>query len=413
MDTPKTSLPLTRREFLRGSGGIGFMAFSGFAPAFLARSAMAQNPAPEKDRSILVIIQLAGGNDGLNTVVPYTDDNYHQLRPTLGLKNNLINLNDDLALHPALAKLHGLYDDGQVSIIQNVGYPNPNRSHFRSTEIWETGSDGDNFEHTGWLGRYLDNTCSGTPGPEDDPSVIHIGDIIPQSFLSGNPQFVFGMKADGRFGRGKTSSDKAYETLLSADHVEGSPTYLQQTMMNTLITERRVEAQIAGYKPAAKFPNTKIGNSLRRISALIHADTETRVYFASLGGFDTHANQLIRHAQLLTELSDAMSAFQQDLKINKKDDQVLTMTFSEFGRRPSENGSAGTDHGTAAPLFVMGKNVNGGLLGESPDLNIETNKDLEYSTDFRGIYSSVLDQWLQADSEKILGESFQHVPFIG
>lgn len=412
MKTHSTTLPLTRREFLRCGSGIGFMAFSGFAPAFLARSAMAQNPAPEKDRSILVIIQLAGGNDGLNTVVPHTDDNYHRLRPTLGLRKGLLDINDDLALHPSLAKLHKLYNDGQVSIIQNVGYPNPNRSHFRSTEIWETATGSDTFGHTGWLGRYLDNTCSGTPGPEDDPSAIHIGDIIPQSYLSEDPQYIFGMKAQGQFNRGKSSSDKAYETLLGADHVEGSPSYLQQTMMNTLITERRVEKQIADYKPAAPFPNTKLGNSLRRISALIHADTETRVYFASIGGFDTHANQLTRHAQLLTELSDAMAAFQKDLAANKKDDQVMTMTFSEFGRRPSENGSSGTDHGTAAPLFVMGKNVNGGLLGSSPDLNLTDNKDLEFSTDFRGIYSSVLDKWLGTDSERILGESFEHVPFI-
>ena len=413
MKIPDSTLPLTRREFLRCGSGIGFMAFSGFAPAFLARSAMAQNPTPEKDRSILVIIQLAGGNDGLNTVVPHTDDNYHRLRPNLGLKNGLLNLNDDLAFHPALAKLHGLYGDGQLAIVQNVGYPNPNRSHFRSTEIWETGSDGDGVEHTGWLGRYLDNTCSGTPHPDDDPSVTQIGDIIPQTFLSENPQFIFGMKAQGSFQRGQSASDKAYKALLGEEHVEGTPTYLQQTMMNTLITERRIENQIARYKPAVPFPNTKLGNSLRRISALIHADTETRVYFASIGGFDTHANQLTKHAELLTQLSDAMAAFQKDLAANKKDDQVLTMTFSEFGRRPSENGSSGTDHGTAAPLFVMGKNVNGGLLGQSPDLNLETNQDLTYGTDFRGIYSAVLDKWLHADSEKILGQNFEHVPFIG
>jgi uncharacterized protein (DUF1501 family) len=155
------NLPLTRREFVRGAGGLGFLAFSGVAPAFLARSAMAQTPAPERDRSILVIVQLAGGNDGLNTVIPFTDDRYYNLRPTLGLKNNLLELNDDLALHPACQPLHELYGEGKLSIVQNVGYPNPNRSHFRSTEIWETGSDSDTFQREGWLGRYFDNDCAG------------------------------------------------------------------------------------------------------------------------------------------------------------------------------------------------------------------------------------------------------------
>ena len=296
MNSSPTALPLTRREFLRGAGGIGFMAFSGFAPAFLARSALAHNPAPERDRSIFVILQLAGGNDGLNTVIPYTDDNYYRLRPTLGLRKQLLHLTDELALHPSMAPLHALYDTGQLAIIQNVGYPNPNRSHFRSTEIWETASDSDRVAHTGWLGRYLDNTCSGSPGPDHDPDLIHVGDILPQSALSKNPQFIFGIRPQGRVGSGQSAADAAYATLLGAEHSDGGPSYLQQTMMNTRITERRVQQQIGRYKPAAQFPNTTIGHSLRRISALIHADTETRVYFATLGGFDTHANQLQTHA---------------------------------------------------------------------------------------------------------------------
>lgn len=409
------NLPLTRREFIRGTGGLGFLAFSGAAPAFLARSALAQTPAPERDRSILVIIQLAGGNDGLNTVIPFTDDRYYNLRPTLGLRNGLLNLNDDLALHPACKELHELYNNGNLSIVQNVGYPNPNRSHFRSTEIWETASDSDAFKREGWLGRYFDNDCAGSPEADSidaDPTAIHVGDMIPQSYLSEQSHSLFGMKHQGRFDRGQDPADIAYEKLLQADHIEGNASYLQHTMMNTLVTERRVEKIIGKYKPQTSYPGTKLAQSLKRVAALIHANLETRVYFVSQGGYDTHANQLQSQQRLLTELSAGMSAFQKDLNAHKKHDQVLTMTFSEFGRRPAENGSGGTDHGTAAPLFVMGSKVKGGLLGQSPDLVTDVKKDLKYSTDFRGVYSSVLDKWLEADSSKILGEKFEHVPFV-
>ena len=409
------NLPLTRREFIRGAGGLGFLAFSGVAPAFLARSAMAQTPAPERDRSILVIVQLAGGNDGLNTVIPFTDDRYYNLRPTLGLKNNLLELNDNLALHPACQPLHELYDEGKLSIVQNVGYPNPNRSHFRSTEIWETASDSDTFQREGWLGRYFDNECAGSPEAESvdaDPSAIHVGDMIPQTYLSLESHSLFGMKPYGRFDRGQDPADLAYEKLLQADHIEGNASYLQHTMMNTLVTERRVEKIIGKYKPQAAYPATKLAQSLKRVAALIHADMETRVYFVSQGGYDTHANQLNNHQRLLTELSTSMSAFQKDLTAHSKDDQVMTMTFSEFGRRPAENGSGGTDHGTAAPLFVMGSKVKGGLLGQTPELVTDATKDLTYSTDFRGVYSSVLDKWLEADSSKILGDKYEHVPFV-
>ncbi len=409
------NLPLTRREFIRGASGLGFLAFSGVAPAFLARSAMAQTPAPERDRSILVIVQLAGGNDGLNTVIPYTDDRYYNLRPTLGLKNNLLKLNDNLALHPACRPLHELYGEGKLSIVQNVGYPNPNRSHFRSTEIWETASDSDTFQREGWLGRYFDNECAGSPEAESvdaDPSAIHVGDMIPQTYLSLESHSLFGMKPYGKFDRGQDPADLAYEKLLQADHIEGNASYLQHTMMNTLVTERRVEKIIGKYKPQAAYPATKLAQSLKRVAALIHADMETRVYFVSQGGYDTHANQLNNHQRLLTELSTSMSAFQKDLTAHSKDDQVMTMTFSEFGRRPAENGSGGTDHGTSAPLFVMGSKVKGGLLGQTPELVTDATKDLTYSTDFRGVYSSVLDKWLEADSSKILGDKYEHVPFV-
>ena len=410
-------LPLTRREFIRRSagGGLGFLAFSGVAPSFLTRSAQAQTPGPERDRTILVVIQLAGGNDGLNTVVPYSDDNYYKLRPRLALSDGLHHLDDHVAFHPACQPLHQLFDEGQLSIIQNVGYPNPNRSHFRSTEIWETGSDSEAVRHEGWLGRFFDNTCTGSPekdGGSTDPAGVHVSDMIPQSFLSKKPHSLFGMKPRGRIDGRSDPTDLAYEKLLRADHGSETASYLSHTMMNTLVTERRVEKIISGYKPMTEYPRSRLARSLQRVAALIHAGIETRVYYVSQGGYDTHANQLANHARLLGELSGAMQAFQKDLTAHRKDDQVLTMTFSEFGRRPSENGSLGTDHGTAAPLFVMGTPTRGGMLGTAPDLNVGQNKDLKYSTDFRSIYGTVLDRWLEADASKILGRPFNSVPFL-
>lgn len=408
-------LPLTRREFIRRSagGGLGFLAFSGVAPSFLARSALAQTPGPERDRSILVVIQLAGGNDGLNTLIPYGDDNYYKLRPNLGLREGLLKLNDQLALHPACQPLRELFDGGQLSILQNVGYPNPNRSHFRSTEIWETASDSERVRHDGWLGRYFDNACNGRPDEAPaDPTAVHVSDMIPQSYLSQKPHSLFGMKPRGRIDAGNDPADQAFEQLLQADHASPGASYLSHTMMNTLVTERRVEKIISGYRPMASYPTSQLALSLRRVASLIHANLETRVYYVSQGGYDTHANQLNNHARLLEELSQAMQAFQKDLDAHGKGSQVLTMTFSEFGRRPSENGSRGTDHGTAAPLFVMGSGIRGGLLGAAPDLNLAPNEDLRFSTDFRSIYSTVLSNWLEADADTILGEHFEPLPFV-
>ncbi len=404
-------LPMTRREFVRGTGGLGFLAFSGFAPSFLARSALAQTPAPGRDRSILVIVQLAGGNDGLNTVVPFSDDRYHRLRPTLALREGLHRLNDDLGLHPACGDLAALHEEGKLAIVQNVGYPNPNRSHFRSTEIWETAGDGEDAPAEGWLGRYFDNACAGRPG-QPDPAGIHVGDSVPQSFLGRAPHVIHGLRARGGSEAGDDGVDNAYEALLRADHNAGPASYLQHTMMNALVTEQRIQRVIADYRPGSAYPGTRLAQSLRRVAALINADFETRVFFVSQSGYDTHANQLHGHARLLAELSGALAAFQADLAAHRRDDQVMTMTFSEFGRRPAENGSAGTDHGTAAPLFVMGSKVRGGLVGQPPGLDVGPKEDLRFSTDFRRVYATVLDRWLESDSSKVLGGRYQPVPFV-
>ncbi len=415
MNNPHPILPSTRREFLHyGVKGVGLLAFSRFAPGFLVESAYAQAPAPEKDRTILVLVQLAGGNDGLNTVVPFADPHYRRLRPNLGLgSDQLLRINDTLAFHGACAALHELLKDGKLGIVQNVGYPNPNRSHFRSTEIWETGSDSNEFLPTGWLGRYFDNACSGTPR-RGDPCGVNLGNEMPQSFLSEQQHPTFSLPA-GRNRRQQSENLALLEQLVQTpaghpDHDNAG--YLRHTMMDALVTEKKFQKVLANYQTKAAYPGTPFAGSLRNVAALIAAGTATRVYYVSLGGFDTHNNQANAHANLLRQLSEGLAAFQSDLEAKRLDGQVLTMTFSEFGRRPSENESRGTDHGTAAPLFVLGSRVKPGLHGTAPSLDVARNQDLQYSTDFRAVYSTVLDQWLGCKSSAILGQDYRPLGFI-
>ncbi|CAM2831111.1 DUF1501 domain-containing protein [Rariglobus hedericola] len=417
MNNAFQSLPTTRREFLTwGSKGIGLLAFSQFAPSFLVQSTLAATPSPEKDRSILVLVQLAGGNDGLNTVIPYEDPEYYRLRPTIGIKKQeAIRLDDTLGLHPSLAALHGLMQDGSAGIIQNVGYPNPNHSHFRSSEIWETGSESNQFMPTGWIGRFLDNDCGGAPGTAGtggDPVAVHVTNELPQSFQADKPHSTFGLRGGGN--RNNKENLAFLEKLVKEDdhQANANASFLRATMMDALVTEQRVQKVIGSYRAESAYPGNNFAQSLRNVAALISSGMSTRVYFVSLGGFDTHSNQTNNHANLLKTLSEGLAAFQKDLVARKLDSQVLTMTFSEFGRRPNENESRGTDHGTAAPLFVMGSQIKGSLHGTPPSLALQKNKDLEFSTDFRQVYATVLDKWFSCPTDQVLGKTYAPLPFI-
>lgn len=428
MNNPLTRLPSTRREFLRtGARGIGLLAFSRFAPDFLTSTTLAGAPRPEADRSVLVLIQLAGGNDGLNTLVPYADDRYHRLRPTLRLKpGEVLRVDDHHGLHPALAPLHTLLDSGSLGIVQNVGYPNPNRSHFRSTEIWETASESDDYATSGWIGRYFDNQCGGAPQEKpvaqdpparEAPLGIHASQEVPQSFLGDHPHNIFGLSRTVLRPRHAGASRLA-EELLQAPEAGAAPApadnlaFLQHTMLDALATEKRIQRTLAGLARDSAYPADPFATSLRAVAELVASRLPTRVYFVSLGGFDTHGNQRDTHARLLAQLAGGMAAFQADLTRRGLADQVLTMTFSEFGRRPSENESQGTDHGTAAPLFVMGSRVRAGLHGTAPSLDVGPNRDLTFSTDFRRVYATVLDRWLGCDARTVLGTAFEPVPFL-
>ncbi|TAL04250.1 MAG: DUF1501 domain-containing protein [Verrucomicrobia bacterium] len=442
----KTNLNLqTRREFLRTGALGGALAWT--VPTFLANtfSALHADAADRatqvvtgKDAQILVVLQMAGGNDGLNTVVPFTNDHYRKARPRLALaEKNILKLNDDVALHSSLAGFKELYDAGQLSIVQGVGYPNPNRSHFRSTEIWQTASDAERFENTGWLGRYFDNTCAGC-----DPAVaITIGGQMPQAFAAKNPKGIcFSNPQSYRFAKsdkpkpGETDMmEESYRKLNDADEVQmensggsiaaihgaakhtGSPLdFIERTALDAQVSSDEVRAIAAKSQNKATYPQSQLANSLKLVAKLIAGGMPTRIYYVSQGGYDTHTNQAGAHERLLKDLGDGVKAFVEDLKAQGNLERVLVMTFSEFGRRVNENASGGTDHGAAAPMFVIGNKVKAGLLGKQPSLAPSDlfQGDIKYSVDFRSVYAGVLEDWLKTRSEPVLGRKFEPLPLV-
>ena len=429
----------TRREFLRRTllGG----ALSSTVPGFLANTFSALHAEAEgkatqittgRDASILVVLQMAGGNDGLNTVVPYANDFYHRARPKLGLsEKDVLKLNDEVALHPNLAGFKDLYDAGRLTVIQGVGYPNPNRSHFRSTEIWQTASDSQRFESYGWLGRYFDNACPGS-----EPTVgVSIGRQAPQAFAAKEPK---GVSLDNpqnyRFlpvGRGHPGEareieasyrklnqpeDEALENsgssigaLPGSMQPGGSPLdFIERTALDAQVSSDTIRTIASRADNSAVYPQSQLGNSLKLVARLIGGGLPARVFYVSQGGYDTHTNQVATQQRLLRELGDSVKAFVDDLKAQGNLSRVLLLTFSEFGRRVAENASGGTDHGAAAPLFVVGDKVKAGLAGAYPSLAPADlfQGDLKFSTDFRSVYATVLEDWLKTRSEPILGRTY-------
>jgi len=424
----------TRRQFLRTSLLGGAVAWS--VPVFLERTffaldAMAADSmtASGKDSPILVVLQLAGGNDGLNTLVPFSDDAYHRARPGIAIKDPL-KITDSLGLHPRLTGLRGLYDEGHLAIVQGVGYPNPNRSHFRSTEIWQTASDAEKTESYGWIGRYFDACCKG-----DDPCVgVSIGAQTPQAFTAEAPkgisfsrpeQFRFATEGDsdpaaaGEFFRstnehGAESNDGGSVGMLQgpAGGQGDAMDFLRRTALDAQMSSDKVLEITRKSKTSVPYPASNLAGSLNLVARLIGGGLPTRVYYIGQGGYDTHSNQAGSHDRLMGELDSAMAAFTADLKSQGNFGRVVLMTFSEFGRRVSENGSGGTDHGAAAPLFVAGGAIKAGLYGNTPSLIALHDGDLVHNVDFRSVYATVLKNWLKVPVEPILHRAFPTLGFV-
>jgi uncharacterized protein (DUF1501 family) len=399
-------LILNRRRFLQ----VGSLASAAvMMPRFL--KAFETGALVPPGNKVLVIIQLSGGNDGLNTIIPYRNDIYYRSRPALGIKKETaLSLNDDLGIHPSLDGLKALYDEGSLGVLNNVGYPNPDRSHFRSMDIWHSASGADQFWTDGWVGRYLDAQCKGCDKPTqaleiDDTLSLALKGVHAKGLALTDPGRLFG-----------TSNDQYFKELLQQHKQEDehhNVEYLYKTMGETISSAAYIQQQFKTYQSKENYPNTELGRNMRTIANLVMSDINTKVYYVSHGSFDTHVNQQDQQARLFRQLSDALTTFTGDLKKNNRFQDVVVMTFSEFGRRVGQNASGGTDHGTANNMFLIGGGLKKqGVLNEGPDLMNLKDGDLQYKVDFKSVYATLLNKWLGANDREILKEQYGYLDFV-
>jgi uncharacterized protein (DUF1501 family) len=403
---------LTRRQFLaRGAAGVSFLSLGGPVPGLFARAAEAAARADRNDH-VLVVVELAGGNDGLNTVIPFEDPRYYKVRPTLAVpRDKVVKLTDHVGLHPALEPAGKLFKEGRLAVVQGVGYPEPDRSHFRSMEIWHTASTAALPPGTGWLGRVLDYEYR--PGDDETLRGLGLADALPQAFQAEKVAVpvvqqveTFSAPEEG------TPKQRLLRRLSTAPGSKGQPVdFLRRQAATLYRTADRLRAAADRYRSDAAYTGG-LGDQFRRAAQLISADIRVRLLFVSQGGYDTHNRQADAHQALLTELAANLAAFQDDMHKQKCADRVLVMTFSEFGRRVDENASAGTDHGAASCLFLSGAKVKGGLAGSYPSLEKLGEGDLIHTVDFRSVYATLLDWWLGCPSEKLLGGKFPPLELV-
>lgn len=384
----------SRRDFLKQTA---FASGALLVPQFLQGAHQNINNNGKK----LVIIQWSGGNDGLNTLVPFRNDLYYKNRPSIAIpKKEVLRLNDELGFNPVMRHLRQLFDDGLMSIVNNVGYPNPDRSHFRSMDIWQTGSAANEYLSTGWLGRYLDQYCEYCPSYHaievDDTLSLALKGANKSGFAASNPEKLK-RAAKNRFHQAIVQHHHDH------DHDE-NVAYLYKILIDTQNSANYLHQQSKIYTTKVKYPASSIAKQLKLIAELIASGTETQIYYANMGGFDTHVNQKNQQERLLKQYSEAVAAFVNDLKQSNRLDETLVMTFSEFGRRVKQNASRGTDHGTANNVyFIGGKLKKAGIFNEAPNLGDLDKGDLIYSVDFRNIYATILKKWLNVNPNPILG----------
>jgi len=369
---------------------------------------------PGGNDRVLVVINFQGGNDGLNTVVPYGMQDYYRYRPSLGIApNDVLRIDDVVGLNPVLAPFKKMYDGGNVAIVQGVGYPDPDHSHFRSTEIWQTAQP-KGYESTGWLGRYLDEAQL----PKSNLfNAVAISNVLPELLISKTTDVpaVDALRGYGLASDKRSGNREAFHEFVSDKTVPFRSPFLAQVAEIEDHAQRGAEELpklVAGYQPQATYPSTPLGRSLALAAQIVGSKLGTRVLYLQHGSFDTHVTQKQTQERLLADFANAISAFYQDLAAHGNDKRVLTMTFSEFGRRVAENASRGTDHGEAAPVFLIGGGVKGGLYGQHPDLGRLNMGNLAFSTDFRNVYATVLERWLGRPSAPIVGANFTTLPML-
>lgn len=388
----------SRRQFLKQSSCI--TAGTLLLPSFLQAGL-----APMTQGTRLVIVQLSGGNDGLNTIIPYQNTDLLRLRSDLlANTHKLLKIDDEMAFNPGFSGFRSLYDQGDVCILNSVGYPNPNRSHFRSMDIWQSASRSNEYLSTGWIGRYLDQEC----GSEANMGAIEMSDVLSLA-LKGQNEKGTPLTNVGQF----YQASKEIE-LDTAPHVH-SPTanFLYKTVASTQNSAKYLYEKSKIYRSKQTYPNHKFGLDIKEISEMISSGVNAPIYYASLSGFDTHNNQLGRQERLLKMYSETMDIFAKDLKGTDRWKNTLVLTFSEFGRRVSQNGSQGTDHGKANNLFLMGGGLKKqGLYNPLPSINQLDQGDLQHQIDFRQVYSTVLNDWLKTDAKAIIKGNYKSLDFI-
>jgi uncharacterized protein (DUF1501 family) len=399
---------MKRRDFITRSALA--TASSMLIPNFLKAYELQHLNAPASTDKILVIIQFSGGNDGLNTLIPYCNDLYYKLRPSLAIeKSKVLTLNDELGLNPQMQGLKNLYDQGMLSLVNGVGYPNPDRSHFRSMDIWHTASAADQYLTTGWLGRYLDAQCQGSCLPYD---VIELDDTLSLALKGEKVKGLTVQEPKKLY----DSTRQIFVEKLSTTHTEEgheNVNYLYKTMSETISSAAYIYDKSKIHASKAPYPQHELGRKLKTVAEMIVAGLETNVYYVSISGFDTHVGQLAQQGQLLGQYAQALEVFVNDLKAQGKLDNTLVFTFSEFGRRVAQNASDGTDHGTANLVMLAGAKLKkAGVYNSIPSLTDLDEGDLKYQIDFRDLYASLLRDWLGADDTQVLGNHFDGIRLV-
>ncbi|HLX26261.1 MAG TPA: DUF1501 domain-containing protein [Candidatus Cybelea sp.] len=405
---------MRRKNFLlAATSGLAVIANSDHVFA----RALSQAPLPGlpgSEKRCLVLINLFGGNDGLNCVVPHGDDRYYRLRPGLAIdRNEILAIDSGVGLNPAMRALKSLYDRRMVAIVQGVGYPNPDHSHFRSTEIWQTAAP-DRYEHTGWLGRYFDDASLPS---ENLFKGVAISRVLPEALVSARTDIpaIPGLGAYSMMADRNAAARDAFSRQARDRTVPFASPYLTHVMEIEGDAQRSSEELpklVSGYVSKAAYPATAIGRSLALAAQIVGSNLGTKVIYVEHGSFDTHVSQRQTQDRLLTQFSDAIAAFYADLAAHGNDRRVLTLTFSEFGRRIEENGNRGTDHGEASPLFLIGGGVRGGLYGTMPDLVATNMGNVRFGVDFRSVYATVLERWLGRPAATVLNGEFSKLPVL-
>jgi len=399
----------TRRSFL--SQGLGVIGVGAGIPTFLAQTSLAAAAPSGGDRA-LVVLQLSGGHDGLSAVVPYSNEHYQKARKATRIgESEVLRIDDEFGLHPNLKKCRELLEKGEFAALHGVGYPNPNRSHFKSMDIWHLGDNTARKYLQGWIGRYADQACRGDADPLVTLSVG--GDKTPLAIQGAeHPGLSIRQPESFRY-VAANQLGMAYRKLNreAAQSKNEAVDFVSRTALDADECSETIQRLAARRQPKVSYPGTALGTSLKTVANLLAGGLKTRVYYVFHGGFDTHAGQRQRHDRLMLDLDQAVAAFHEDLGELKLSDRVVTMAFSEFGRRVQENFSQGTDHGVAGPMFLFGSAIKPGLHGRFPSLASEDliAGDLKHTLDFRSVYATVLEKWLQAPSAPVLGSQFELV----